>query len=200
MGSPAATAILSTRSIDVEADALLRRVAGGDVLAFETLHRHYTPRLMGYLLPRLEHRHLAEEVCQDVWMVVWQQASQFRFDSRFSTWLLGIAQRLVWKARTRRVNVVSEALPMLQGETEVESPETVFTGQHHDQQVASAVAALPPVLGQTITLHYHQDLTYREIGAQMGCSSETVKVRLQQARRRLGAKLRQAERPLAMAV
>lgn len=192
MPSPAATVTLP---IDPKAYGLVRRVAVGDGRAFETLHEQYTPRLMGYLLPRLDHSYLAEEVCQDVWMVVWTQAEQLQPHCRFTTWLFGIAQRLVWKARARRINAVSETLPMPEGEAEVESPESMLAGQHHERQMALAIAALPPLLRQTITLRYHHDRTYQQIATQMGCSPDTVKVRLQQAKRRLGAQLRQIERP-----
>ena len=187
----------SAVAIDPETEDLIRRVATGDATAFETLHRQYTPRLMGYLLPRLGYGHLAEEVCQDVWMVVWNRAAQFQAQSRFSTWLFGIAKRVAWKARARRVNAVSEALPIPAEEPQAESPESVFAGQYHNQQVDQAVDALPPVLRQTVTLRYHQEWSRQQIAAQMGCSEETVKDRLRQARRRLAAKLRQAERSLA---
>ena len=196
MTSPTATVAVA---IDSEAHALVRRVAIGDALAFETLYQQYTPRLMAYLLPRLGYGDMAEEVCQDVWMVVWNRASRFQAQSQFSTWLIGIAQRLVWKARTRRINQAHEALPPLDAATEPENPEVHLSHQDDHNQMAQAVAMLPPVLHQTLTLHYDQGLTYNEIAARMSCSASTVKMRLQQSRRRLSVALRRAERTLLTA-
>ena len=188
----------STPPLDTEAHALMRRVAIGDPIAFETLYQHYTPRLMRYLQPRLGERQLAEEVCQDIWLVVWNQCDRFHSLSPLSTWLFGIAQRLMWKAHARRVNWTDKATLMTEPESEEESPEASLCRQSHQHRVAQAIAALPPTLRQTITLRYDRDYTYREIAAHMGCAEATVKDRLRQARRRLAATLRQQERCDAM--
>ncbi len=194
------TAIPVAGSIEPEVDTLIRRVAGGDPLAFETLYQQYTPRLMAYLQSRLDQKYLVEEVCQDVWMVVWKQSGQFQFRSRFSTWLFGIAQRLVWKARSRRLNAVTESLPMPVDEGRVESPEAALTDHHHQQQVALAIATLPLVLRQTITLYYYHNLSSRQVATQMGCAEVTARTRLGQAKRLLSVKLRRVYRSEAMAM
>ncbi len=49
-----------TVSINSEAYALIRRVAVGDAVAVEALHRQYTSQLRGYLQSRLDYRHLVE--------------------------------------------------------------------------------------------------------------------------------------------
>ncbi len=192
-----------TKSIpdsDVEAHALMRQVALRDIQAFETLYQKYTPRLMGFLLPRLDQVQLAEEVCQDVWMVVWKQAAQFKPLAQFSTWLFGIAQRLVWKVRSRRVCAISEVLPISETVTEMENPETHLYRESQHRQVTEAVAALPSTLRQTINLRYYQDSSYGEIAVEMGCAADTVKMRLQQSRRRLAVSLNRVERRLEAAM
>ncbi len=195
MVSSAATSI---SRIDPQDAALMRRVAAGDSLALEVLYRNYTPRLMNYLWSKLGQAALAEEVCQDVWIIVWKKAPQFKPLGPLSTWLFGIAQRLARKARTQHVNRDREAVS--DPETEEESPEAFLCRQSRHRQVTQAVAALSPVLRQTVTLRYDHGNTYREIAVRMGCAEGTVKARLQQARRRLGVSLRRLDRPVIITV
>ncbi|WP_089943055.1 RNA polymerase sigma factor [Candidatus Entotheonella palauensis] len=200
-GPPIAASVLPLTPIpDVDAYQLIRRVAAGDLVAFETLYRHYTPRLMSYLQPRLGPSESAEEVCQDVFLAVWNNASKFQPLAPLSAWIFEIAQRLVLKARTRDVKPVHEVAAMAETEINEENPEASLFRQTHHRLVTQAVAALPPVLRQTVTLRYYQECSYREIATRMGCAETTVKNRLRQAKRRLGAALRRRGHRYAMAV
>lgn len=187
------SATTSISPVDAKAYALIGRVAAGDSVAFETLYRHYTPRLLRYLLSRLGQVELAEEVCQDVWLVVWKQAPHYQARAPFSAWLFEIARRLVCKARSCRVPPAIDSPPRAETATEAESPEATLGRQTDHRRVAQAVAALPPVLRHTIRLRYEHNYTYRQIAAQMGCAEDTVKHRLRQSRRRLAVSLRRNE-------
>ena len=151
---------------------------------------------MAYLQPRLDQPELAEEVCHDVLLVVWEQAAQFDPDSRFSTWLFGIARRLVWKAYRRAVTQAAPPSPAPDDQVDEEHPEVALCRQASRQAVTQAVAALPPVLRQTIRLRYYREYVYQDIAAQMACSEHAVARRLWQARRRLSASLRLIERSI----
>ena len=195
---PGATVESTTLSLqDAEAYALLRCVAMGDCLAFETLYHRYTPRLMRYLKLRLGESEWAEEVCQDLWLVVWRQADRAQPLAPLSAWLFEIARRLVLKAYSRRAPLTREASPMPETASEALNPETDRVRQDQRRQVARAVATLPPALRQTVTLRYIEVYRYREIAAEMGCAVDTVKDRLRQARRRLAAALKRDERFMA---
>ncbi len=185
---------------DDDAYHLIRRVAAGDVTAFVDLYEWFAPGLIRYLEPRLGQPELAEEVCQDVLLVVWQKAAQFEPRSRLSTWIFGIARRLAWKARSRQAAHDTEPLSAAPEEAGVEGPEIDFDRQADYYLVWQMVAALPPVLRQTVTLRYEHEYTYREIADEMGCATDTVKVRLSQSRRRLVASLRRSERSDGMLV
>ena len=63
----------------------------GDEPAFRELYRRHTPRLLGFvgrLLGRTDAE--AEDVAQEAWLRACQALGRFRWDSGFSTWLLGI--------------------------------------------------------------------------------------------------------------
>ncbi|ETW98361.1 MAG: hypothetical protein ETSY1_19030 [Candidatus Entotheonella factor] len=172
----------------------MHRVATGDLAAFEALYQHYTPWLMQYLQSRLEQAESAEDVCQDVFLAVWNQASIFPSLSPLSTWILEMAQQHVLKVHTRDMYSAHEVVKN-EPESGAEDPAENCCRQSDNRRVNQAVTALPPVLRQTITLRFYHDYSYREIATQMGCAEVTVKNRLRQARRRLGAALRRRKPP-----
>src|SRR3977135_2030792 len=83
---------------------LLVAVAGGSRGALEELYLSYHRRLARFLsrfTPRYEN---VEEIINDTFMVVWQNAKDFRNASQVSTWVIGIDYRTAWKSFRRQKN------------------------------------------------------------------------------------------------
>ncbi len=95
---------------DTPDDCLMQLISAGGVGAFDTLYQRYAPRWRHYLHAQLGQAELADEVCQDVLLAVWQQTSEFRYASKPSTWVFGIAWHLVCQARTREARRRSEMI------------------------------------------------------------------------------------------
>jgi len=72
---------------------LLEKVAGGDQTAFEQLFLRYQAQVYGVVLAVLRDQTQAQEVTQEVFLQLWQQAS--RFDATLSstaTWIKRLAR------------------------------------------------------------------------------------------------------------
>src|SRR5580700_12257104 len=83
---------------------LLTGVAAGDRRSLESLYLGYHRRLARFLsrfTPRYEN---VEEIINDTFMVVWQNARHFRHASQVSTWIIGIAYRTALKSIRRQKN------------------------------------------------------------------------------------------------
>lgn len=82
-----------------EADwELIRRIGGGDRMAFERLYKHYYRYLFRFVY-RVTHRlDLVEEIINEVMFVVWQKARTVEVRARASTWIMGIAYKKALKA------------------------------------------------------------------------------------------------------
>ena len=175
-------------------DALIRRIVAGDIRAFESLYERYAPRLRGYLNAQLGQPDLVEDICQEVFLIVWTNADRFQHTSRLSTWIYGIAWRQARKAnaRNRTPMVYPETSPEMRPEVAVDLEEDL---QHQEliQAVNQALAALPLHLRKPLLLQYVRDYTYKQIAAEMDWSQDSVKRRLHQARRRLAVTLRQSK-------
>ena len=177
-----------------EDSRLIEQVARGNRQAFGTLYQRYLPRLSGYLQHRLDQPELVEEVCQDVFLIVWQQAPYFRGKSQVSTWLLGIARRQALKilAAHQRPDPPLESITLSAPST----PEASLSTRERLHTLRRALVTLPASQRHLIEMVYFQDRPYGEIAACLGCSITTVKTRLRHARRQLGTYLVRADQPL----
>src|SRR2546423_8927022 len=85
-------------------EVLIRRIAGGDQLAMQTLFVRHRVALYRWLLRLVGDEALAEDLLSDVFLDVWRQAAKFEARSSVSTWLLAIARYKTLSARRRRID------------------------------------------------------------------------------------------------
>src|ERR1700692_1065771 len=83
---------------------LLIAVAAGNRQALEELYLSYHRRLARFLSRFTARYENVEEIINDTFMVVWQNAKDFRNASQVSTWVIGIAYRTALKFFRRRKN------------------------------------------------------------------------------------------------
>ncbi len=161
---------------------LLNKVVEGDREALRELYLIYQRPLAGFLLRFTRRWDLVEEVINDTLYVVWCKASEFRGDSRLSTWIMGIAYRCALKALRRRGHQLLTAVPIenesLPAPNELDAAET-------GEWVALAMQQLPIDQRLTLELAYGQGYSCEEIAEIMGCPLNTVKTRMFHARGKL---------------
>ena len=87
--------------------ALIHRVLAGDRQAFEPLVRKYERRVFRVTLAVLGNIEDAEEAMQDTFLKAFRHLSQFRQESRVSTWLTRIAVNDALQKRQARKDFVS---------------------------------------------------------------------------------------------
>lgn len=168
--------------------SLLRRVAGKERKAFESLYHLYYRRLFAYLLKVTRRADLVEEVLNDVMLAVWSGAPGFDGRSRPSTWIFGIAYHKALKALARRPAEREE----LSGDeaappepVDGDEPESLLVRRELAGTLGRALHALSPEQRAVVELTYYYGLSYQEIAEIAGCPVNTVKTRMFHARRRL---------------
>jgi RNA polymerase sigma-70 factor (ECF subfamily) len=163
---------------------LLKRIADGDLRAFETLYRLYHPRLTRFLMNMLRRPQLAEEALNDTMMVVWKRPEAYNGASKVSTWIFAIAYRTALKTRRR----YDEPMEDHEAETRASGdigPEAEL-GQRQTQEVLmSAMGQLSAEHRAVVDLTYFHEAGYREIAEILDCPVGTVKSRMLHARRHL---------------
>jgi RNA polymerase sigma-70 factor (ECF subfamily) len=95
---------------EIELAQLLQRCAAGDSAAFRTLYDKTSPILFARLLRMLRRRSVAEEALQDVYVRIWQRASQFEAHrGRALAWMVTIARyAAIDLMRRERMTLVSD--------------------------------------------------------------------------------------------
>ena len=170
---------------------LLRHIAAGDTGAFEQLYQHYAPRLVAFLKPRLTPTQMVDEVLNEVMLVVWQRAAEFRPAANFATWVFGIARYKARKARLRLQQYVLQEPNDEAMRTAQDSPEQLLRQRERYYLIARALINLPPEQRTVVELTYFQACSSREIAERLGEPEATVRSRLRLARQRLAQSLAQ---------
>lgn len=161
-------------------EALLRAYSAGDSAAFDKLYKRHKNALYNFVLRGLAQPAAAEEITQDVWMAVIDNASRFEPGrAAFRTWLYRIASNKVADFFRRKVNHASDEL-----DTHNEQF-AAYTMNAEDrillQQLLAALAELPDEQRMTFILQ-QEGFSHREIAEITGVGSETVKSRLRYAK------------------
>jgi len=158
---------------------VIRAAAAGDVAAFESLVRLYSPQLWRFLRRMLGDAMLAEDVAQETFVRVHRNLSGFAFESKFSTWVFRVARNAALDAlrretRRRRLTAILPARG-------VTAPPDAAV------ELQQAVQELPPLLREALLTVEVLGLTYREAADMLGAPEGTVKSRVFHARARLVA-------------
>jgi RNA polymerase sigma-70 factor (ECF subfamily) len=170
---------------------LLRQVAAGDEAAFAELYDLYAPAIYNYLLRLVNEPAVAEEILQEVFLVMWQSAHRFREEAKVKTWLLRIAHH-------QAVSWLRRAHAALWSNEELEADEHDHIEEHlarswQIDQIRAVLAQLTPNHRAVIELTFVQGLSYAEIAGVMNCPIGTVKSRMSYALHRLNSLLSEAE-------
>lgn len=175
--------------------ALLRAVAEeGDREAFAELFAYFAPRLKSYLVRLGSDSGSAEELVQEIMILVWRKASRFdASQASVSTWIFTIARnkRIDALRRDRRGDLDSED-PLLQPEAEVAADKTVEMRQDN-ARVRAALDQLPQEQADLICKAYFEDKPHGAIALESELPLGTVKSRLRLALGRLRKALKKDE-------
>lgn len=171
---------------EAAARALLERLARQDERAMRDLHQRYGRRIYLFALARLRDEHAAETVMSDTLFEVWKHPDRFRGESRFSTWLLGIARYKVlnaWRGSEPEHDDVADYAEVLA------DPDVDVAGDYEarrrQQVLMNCIEALPAAQRQCMQLVFLEGLALAEIAEVQQVPEGTVKTRLFHGRRNL---------------
>ncbi len=198
--SPAELAAAAERAEQDRRDRrLVRRLKEGDERAFQELVHTYQNRIFGLMLRMIGDRQEAEDLAQEVFIIVHRAIGNYRGEGRFYTWLYRVASntcknRIKYlKGRNfhRAVEIDDNPqaqLPAGEGgavitfQSQVPGPEAMTEGQRMEHIVQRELAALDPEHRLLIVLRDIQGLSYQDIIRITGLQEGTLKSRLHRAR------------------
>jgi RNA polymerase sigma-70 factor (ECF subfamily) len=194
--------INSERTLSETPDqTLVTQVARGDSAALEALYDRYAARVLGISMKIIGDQTLAEDILQETFWRVWQNAATYQSQlGPFTGWLFRIARNLSIDAYRRR-NVRPQGITSA-GENdsvldEMPDPNTDVAEQAQatltNRRVRQALASLPGVQRQVIELAYFYGMTRQEIAEATGEALGTIHTRARLALQKLRGELERDE-------
>lgn len=170
----------------------MKRIRRGDPDACEELVRTHYERVYALLTHLGRDVHLADDLTQETFVAAWANIGKFAGRSSLITWLSQIAYRKFIDARRRGLVHAQQAEEYRQQcamQTEDHPTVTDLAAADRRRRLHSALDELDEDDRTLLTLHYLQDLSYREMAAVLEKPSGTVKWQTSQALHRLRSHL-----------
>jgi RNA polymerase sigma-70 factor, ECF subfamily len=193
---------------EVTDELLMMRFQSGDRPSFQGLVRRHKVTLYNFVLRQVRHPAAAEDLVQDVFVRIVQNAGEFKHEAKFTTWAYAIARNIcidhLRKMSLRRHPSLdqsgspdSEGGPTLGERTADPRPsaavDRAVIGNELGQRITRAVEALPPDQREVFLLRELANIPFKEIAEIVGVPENTVKSRMRYALERLQEALSEYE-------
>lgn len=167
----------------IDDDILMQRTATGDEEAFRLLVTRWERPVFAFLVHMLGSPDEAQDLAQDTFLKVYDQAHRYRPDGRFRSWLLRIAGNKARSALRRRkvLRWVTFDLASHDQAASGDDPARHLERREDHARVRAAVAALPERQRQAVVLQRFQGCRYAEIADIMDATVPAVESLLQRA-------------------
>jgi RNA polymerase sigma-70 factor (ECF subfamily) len=183
---------------------VIRRAQGGDQLMFDHLYRSHSRRVYALCLRMVGNTTDAEDLAQEVFLLLLRKIHTFRGDSAFSTWLHRLTVNLVlMHLRKKPLPVVSiEANPDLDENAgsltiDIGAPDLLLEGSIDRINLERCIEQLPAGYRTMFVLHDIEGYQHIEIAEILGRSIGVSKSQLHKARTRLRELLQEFRRERA---
>lgn len=160
--------------------ALMENIRGRRQSALLLLYSRYGSAVYSLALHILHDANSAEEVTQDTFLKVWNQADRWDPDKgKLSSWLLTVARHTAIDRYRRLQRRPAATTPLEEVESLLGQASHVDSQQWADGQLlARLLGQLPPEQAQLVHLAFYQGMSHSELAESLGLPLGTVKTRL----------------------
>jgi RNA polymerase sigma factor (sigma-70 family) len=161
----------------------------GGSAAFEMLVRRWQQPVARFLFHLVGREEPVADLCQEVFLRVYEHRLRYRESGAFSAWLYRIALNVARDAK-RRHHPEPLALAEVEPAAAGPSPEAVCEQAERGRLIAQTVAELPEPLRVVLVLRHYEEMSFEQIARLLGEPASTIKSRFSAALRRLREPLR----------
>jgi len=170
---------------------LINQILMGNMNAFTFLVNRYQ-KLVVHITKRLiQRQEEVEDVCQDVFLKVYQNLGKYRNECKLSTWIATIAYNTsinYLRKFKKNIEVNPYDSDFLRNLTNYKSDDYERTDLH--QYIHEQIELLPVQYRTVLTLYHLEEFSYQEIEQITGMPEETIKSYLFRAKALLREKLK----------
>ncbi len=181
-------------------DALLvRAVVGGNTEAFKKLVHQYERLVCSIVFKMIDQKEDREDICQEVFIKVYDKLPHFRFQSKLSTWIGNIAFYHTVNFLKKKKLVLLEDLYGSKTDSEEENfteisfeardadmmPDELLLTKEKKELLGQRIESLPLIQKTILQLFHREEMSLEEISTITALAVNTVKSHLFRARKTL---------------
>lgn len=177
---------------------LIDAIQNGDTKAYAQLVNRYKDLVYTLAIRMLKHKEEAEEVAQDTFIKIFRSLGKFKGDSKFSTWIYKVTYNTcldcIKKNKKHYNDVAIDEFTFNKLDT-IDNALDNLIKEEKSTLIRQCIDKLPEDSSALLTLFYFEELSLDEISKIINIESNTVKVKLFRARKKLAVILEQYLQP-----
>ena len=178
---------------------LISQVLSGDQHAFSKLIRQYEGLVLHIVTPIIGANADREDLCQDIFIKVYEKLHTFRHHAKLGTWIGQIAYHMSLNLAKKKKHILMSGLTataeaqLEQIAGDMDSAETILVREDQLQELTQCINQLNPAQQTALLLFYHEEQSLEEIRQIMNLPVNTIKSHLFRAKANLKKLLYQHE-------
>jgi RNA polymerase sigma factor (sigma-70 family) len=176
--------VKSANDID---NLLIDRILRGETLAYREMVNRHKDYAFTIAYRLLNSREDAEEAAQDAFVRAFNGLQNFNKEAKFTTWFYRVVMNVALSIQQKK-KIITENIDNIPASSAIlRGGDTTDTLKRKEQQyyIQQALKQLSPDDVTMITLFYLKEQSLEEIAEIVGIETNTVKVKLHRARKRL---------------
>ena len=179
---------------DINIVSLIKQIQAGDTNTFRLIVDQYQRLVIHIVCRMVSDTAYREDLCQDIFLKVYQNLYRFRFESKVSTWIAQIAYNTcINHLKKKKISLFddrtgeNELLENLSGDNKL--PDAFVEQADRKSRIESEINKMKIRYRTILTLYHLEEMSYTEISQIMKLPISTVKSDLFRARKRLRKQL-----------
>jgi len=186
---------------DLDAQLMLR-FKDGDTEAFDRLFVKHMRGIVNFAYRFVRNREIAEEMAQEIFLKVYENAAGYKIKAKFTSWLYRIATNVCLnEIRKPQFRVPHQSLHTspFDGENDEDrkleygttaGPDQIFEQRDLSRIIRQALQQLPEKQRIAFILNKYQELSYSEVAGVLDVSEKAVKSLIHRAKEALAERLK----------
>lgn len=169
----------------------IKKAKENNQIAFNFLLDTFWNEVYGFQLKRTENENDAEDITIQTFSKAFDKIKSYNEDYKFSTWLITISKNIHIDLLRKRKTSITNRSTDNDGDRvydiidESPTPEDKIIREQNLAKLLRDIKKLKPAYQEVINLRYFQELSYKEISAELDEPMSNVKVKLLRAKKLL---------------
>ena len=165
----------------------ITKALNGSVESFESIYEEYSIFVYNVAFRVVNNMEEAQEVTQEVFLIVYRKLKSFKFKSSFKTWIYRIAVNLAINHAKKKAKEQNRTVGYNDDDFSktIDSFDDGIEREQQEKTISALLESLNPDQRACVVLRNQEGLSYQEIAESLNININTVRSRLKRAREKL---------------